>query len=503
MTIARQRIPVVLYFLSVAAMWIFVGLFVWRNWAGLENPWITGLLGLAYVLLYGTARSYFTGLPGFLRRPLYLIALMVLPWVFIQGTLWDYYQPLSLFDDVILALAVSWLLLIAGLLIELWRGERDLSGAAAIALLGPLLVQGLVMVNKPLPSDALAHHSDLFVGGEGGYDTYRIPALLVLPPASRLASGETLKADRILALVEARKDSALDTGVIDLVLKHSDNGGASWSAQRVICRHVVGDERGKCGNATPVFDADTGRIWLAYNLSGIPGDLPEGPRPHSAHLMASDDGGLSWGEPMRLPFDDVVFGPGHGIQKELPPARGRLVIPGNRGGTSLAVYSDDHGLTWQEGAALGAGNENEIVELSDGRLYMATRHVAPTGRPPQPNGRLYAISTDGGSHWEKPQLDESLPTPISQASILGVGEGGQLLFSNPAHHKARVRMTVRTSLDDGASWPGELLVYPGPAGYSQLGVLSGGDVLVLYERGRMAYSEMISFARIPAAQLPR
>ena len=86
--------------------------------------------------------------------------------------------------------------------------------------------------------------------------------------------------------------------------------------------------------------------------------------------MHSNDGGLNWENPQKLAFDNLVFGPGHGIQKQLEPASGRLVIPGNRKGSSQVMISDDHGETWQVGAALSTGNENEIAELSDGRQYL-------------------------------------------------------------------------------------------------------------------------------------
>ena len=83
--------------------------------------------------------------------------------------------------------------------------------------------------------------------------------------------------------------------------------------------------------------------------------------------------------------------------------------------------------------------------------------------------------------------------------MLRYKDAGGLLFSNPANVKARAHMTVRASTDDGQSWGKSLLVYPGPAGFSQLGALSAGDVVLLYERGDMSYSDMISFARIDAS----
>ena len=503
-----STLQVWLHGLSALSMALFVYLFVSHNAPGMTDVPVIALLGGTYVAVFLLASPGLLGgrnhlLPVAFSRVLYGLTAVALPVLFLNATVWDYYQPISLYDDTIVALASSWLLLIISSVIALVKGQEQLVPAMIVALLGTVFLLFVHLTTNPVPVPGLANHLDLFVGEEDGYDIYRIPGLLVLPAGSTLADGSTLKNDRILALAEARLDGALDTGAIDLVQKTSDDGGETWSGQQLVCRHEEADRRGKCGNATPVFDRDTGTVWLAYNLSGIPSNLPEGPRPHSAHLKRSDDGGLSWQEPVRLPFDNMVFGPGHGIQKTVAPAPGRLIVPGNRAGSSFVIYSDDHGASWTESAPLGAGNENEIAELSDGRLYMATRHVAPIGRPPEPNGRLYSHSTDGGQSWSSAQTDTALPTPICQASVLRYNDSGGLLFSNPADVKARVQMTLRFSADDGENWGAALLIYPGPAGYSQLGSLADGDVVVLYERGDMSYSDMISFARIAATSIPR
>ncbi len=499
-----SRIQVLLHGLSGLAMAVFVYLYVSYNAPGLTDVPIIAILGAVYVAMFMLANPGALGgrsvlLPAGLSRVLYAATAIGLPLLFLNATVWDYYQPVSLYEDAIYALALSWSLLIISSLIALVRGQREFALAAIVGLLGLVFVLMVHRISNPVPASGLAQHMHLFTGGEGGYDTYRIPALLVLPAGSKLADDSVLETDRMLAMAEARRDGDLDTGVIDLVMRVSDDGGRVWSEQQAICRYEVGSERGKCGNATPLFDRHTGTIWLAYNLSGISAQNSAGHRAHSAQLMQSNDGGLSWLEPRQLPFDNLVFGPGHGIQKQQQPAEGRLILPGSRAGSSLTIYSDDAGETWQAGEALGLGNENEIAELSDGTLFMATRHNAPVGSPPQPNGRLHTLSTDGGHTWGKAETDTRIPTPICQASVLRYGDSGGLLFSNPADEKARVHMTVRASQDDGLSWNKSMLVYPGPAGYSQLGALSDGDVVLLYEQGRMEYSERISFARIDAA----
>src|ERR1039457_4497144 len=71
-------------------------------------------------------------------------------------------------------------------------------------------------------ASAPLQQTDVFVSGEGGYHTYRIPALIV-------TSNQTL-----LAFCEGRKNSASDTGDIDLLLKRSTDGGKTWSEPQVV-----------------------------------------------------------------------------------------------------------------------------------------------------------------------------------------------------------------------------------------------------------------------------
>lgn len=86
----------------------------------------------------------------------------------------------------------------------------------------------------------------LFVSGEGGYHTYRIPSLLVAQDGS------------LLAFAEGRKSGSGDTGDIDLLLKRSEDGGHTWSEQMVLWD----DGENVCGNPSPVLDESTGEIHL-------------------------------------------------------------------------------------------------------------------------------------------------------------------------------------------------------------------------------------------------
>ena len=498
--------------LSTVAMVAFLVLFILRNAPGFSAPvtisTLAGLYGLlnawaCLVLLKALDRrdkSTVTS-PG-LWRVAALLAAALLVYIFLDSAVTDYYQPLSLYNDAIAALATWWLLLVLlSALSVLPTASRAATRATAVMVLlaaaGWPLAASLSFINSPQVSNLSDINRHVFIGGKDDYAVYRIPGLTLIPAGSKLAAGNTLSNDRLLAFAEARRDGALDTGVIDLVLKISDDAGASWSEQAVICRHQQGKRRGKCGNPTPLFDAETGKLLLAYNLSGV----NPGPLEHSGHLMVSEDAGESWGRARQIAGDNFVFGPGKGTRKLLAPGAGRLLLPGHVNNTAQLLYSDDNGNSWHRSAGVAGGNESDVSELSGGQLYLASRHAAPIAMAPEPNGRQFSISSDAGSSWLPGQVDTRLATPVCQVAIIRYGDSGGLLFSNPAHDTSRVRMTLRYSLDDGASWPHQILVYPGPAGYSVLATGSDNAVYLLYENGNMAYSQRISIARISADNL--
>ncbi|MGC9542805.1 sialidase family protein, partial [Streptomyces sp. UG1] len=61
-----------------------------------------------------------------------------------------------------------------------------------------------------------------YVSGEGGYDTYRIPATITTPRGT------------VLAFAEGRHDGAGDSGDIDVVLRRSLDGGCTWGPVTVV-----------------------------------------------------------------------------------------------------------------------------------------------------------------------------------------------------------------------------------------------------------------------------
>ncbi|HYT94500.1 MAG TPA: sialidase family protein [Gemmataceae bacterium] len=328
----------------------------------------------------------------------------------------------------------------------------------------------------------------LFVSGEKGYHTYRIPSLLVS------------KKGTLLAFCEGRKKSRSDTGDIDLLLRRSLDGGKTWGPIQ-----VVWDDGGNtCGNPCPVVDRATGTIWLlmTHNLgqdteAQIVAGTSKGAR--TVWVTKSVDDGASWSKPVEITRDVkradwtwYATGPGVGIQLK----SGRLVIPcdnkvaGTKARQAHVIYSDDSGATWKLGGVVGPDcNESQVVELADGALLLNIRSYQADNR------RLVALSKDSGLTWSKPVADKALIEPVCQASILRVrGPGGGLLFSNPASTK-REKMMVRLSRDEGKTWPVARLLHEGPAAYSCLAVLADGTLACLYERGGKSPYETITLAR--------
>jgi sialidase-1 len=172
----------------------------------------------------------------------------------------------------------------------------------------PLLVAGCLL---PAAAGAAAGPTTVpvWVSGQDGYHTYRIPSVVVTPKGT------------VLAFCEGRKTGRGDAGDIDLLLKRSTDGGKTWGRAQ-----VVWDDAGNtCGNPCPVIDARTGTIWLlmTHNLgtdteAKVVGGTSTGSR--TVWVTRSDDDGATWAKPVEITKDVkkpgwtwYATGPGVGI----------------------------------------------------------------------------------------------------------------------------------------------------------------------------------------------
>lgn len=341
---------------------------------------------------------------------------------------------------------------------------------------------------------APAPQKEVFISGQDGYAAYRIPALETAPDGS------------LLAFAEGRKYTLGDPGFgrqeIDLVLRRSTNAGVSWSAMHLV-EHA--GAFWSAANPATLVDRQTGQVWLFY-LRSRPGKNTLNARPGTNDLQTlarhSADNGVSWSEPQDLTavardlaaphWHSSVVGPGGALQDRA----GRFVLPvwSFEPWRVFAIFSEDHGRTWQRGDFVPgvAGDECELVELADGQLLFDIRqHSGPH--------RWRAQSRDGGRTWSAPRPGATV-TPVCCAikrwtSQAAGDDRNRLVWTGP-QGLGRSNLVLRVSYDEGQTFPRERLLGPGLAAYSAVTVLPDQSLGVLWERGAKKGYELITFTRV-------
>jgi len=354
-----------------------------------------------------------------------------------------------------------------------------------------------------------------------GQDFFRIPGLLVTREGT------------LLAFCQQRKGSVSDHGhESDNLVRRSDDGGATWSPAAVIATKPGIDVH----NGPAVQDRHSGRIfkfsryWPIQNWKEVLGNTPYARMRESGlidHVAISDDDGQTWSrsEAIAMPFpqDATSTGTGngmHGIQL----ANGDLAIAAGYRSASgvlanVVLLSSDGGKTWRTGAAdpkANSAREFIFAQLADGSVYCNFRNNV------EGNHRLISRAPADMSTFGDIHHDTNLPEPVAHAGISYIPAekqwtNGILLFSNPNVHNvnggwnkySRQKMTVRASLDGGATWQHALEIWDGPAAYSDIAVTcEEGEwfVHVLYEQGdgfeeTARYSKRIVHALLPLSAL--
>lgn len=355
----------------------------------------------------------------------------------------------------------------------------------------------------------------VFVSGEEGHKSYRIPAIVSLP------NGD------LLAIAEGRVNHAGDFGHINIVMKRSSDKGKTWSPLQIIASF----DSLQAGNPAPVVDVTDpaypkGRIFLFYNTgNNHEGEVRKGNGYREVWYRTSVDNGQTWSDPVNIttqvhrsnqPEANAKYNfaedwrsyantPGHAMQFSTGKYKGRIFVAANHseGAPQNAFmdykahgfYTDDHGKTFHlsETVDLPGGNESTAAELSGSRLMMNSRNQRGDVR-----ARIVSISSDGGATWDTTYFDSTLIDPVNQGSLLTVGKkkGKHILaFSNAAHTKRRDNLTLRISFDDGKTWAKSIVVDKSKdekgdyTAYSDLVKIDNNTIGILYERN--GYTEIV------------
>jgi len=287
-------------------------------------------------------------------------------------------------------------------------------------------------------------------------------------------------------------------------VKRSEDGGLTWSDPIVVGERVAigadmsddgrykGEHVGwsELGNVT--VDENTGDI-MVFAMGLAPSNT----------LYRSVDHGKTWRTEKTLIKADgdgwlaTTYCCDPGITLKHGRKKGRLLMPSqvfvgsvNKDGSrtylnkgqgrkffarrySNSLYSDDGGRTWlpSDPFPLLGSSEPGLLELQDGRIYYNARAHS------RPGNKLVGESLDGGESWVEAREDDELfdgpPDVYGCKGALAKFEykGREvLLFSAPGRRDKRDDITIRASLDGGATWPISRLLKEGPGNYTWLAV---------------------------------
>ena len=359
-----------------------------------------------------------------------------------------------------------------------------------------LLITLFVLGSAAVAASA-AGQLDVVTSGQDGEHTFCIP------PVIQAKNGD------LLAFCEGRKTGDGDSGDSGPAQKRSTDGGRAWGPPQP----VWNDSDNTGGNPCPVPDEATRTLWLvltpkigADDEEWIAARTAQGAR--TVWVASSKEHGATWTKPVDITAMTKLSewtwkptGPGNALQINEGAHAGRRVISCDHNSDDLrekkhrsgshAIYSADHGQTWNPGAPTRPKvNACPVVERCDGcgTLLMGLRSNHRRNRC------AHALSNDGGVTWTTPADGEDRIALFCPASFIR-HEQGRLVFSNAAA-KRRTQVTVRTSAAVTRTWRQVAWLHTGPSASSRLDAFDAKTVGCLYENGAQHASERIRFARV-------
>jgi len=351
----------------------------------------------------------------------------------------------------------------------------------------------------------------VFQAGESGYHTFRIPAII------KHASGA------LLAFCEGRMANSSDFGDIDIVMKRSDDGGITWGPLQVL----VDRAESQAGNPAPVFDQldsryPNGRVLLFYNTGNQPeNSIRKGIGMREVWYIASTDGGIHWETPVNITaqvhhpaalepagadWRSYANTPGHALQIQQGPHRGRIVVAANHSvGAPLprfkdyrahAFYSNDHAqsFTLSQSLSFEGSNESMAAELANGGVLLNSRNQSGDVR-----ARIISRSSNGGVSWDTTYFERSLIDPVNQGAVITLGfkKGKAIIVTSHTQDSLRRNnLMLHISRDDGFNWEPLAMIDATEAAtpkdysaYSDLVAITKRQLGILFEKNQ--YKEIV------------
>lgn len=247
-----------------------------------------------------------------------------------------------------------------------------------------------------------------------------------------------------------------------LFLSRRVKGRRVWSQPEVL---VKGEPLRPPGNAC-VFQMERGRIGLVWGRMEASRPLRRGGGWGDCQLLfrSSDDNGFTWSE------DTELEGLSHRLPRNVPirPQEGRIVLPitnhGNSEKSASLLVTQDNGETWGEVGAIDRGSQPTVIQRRDGSLLAFLRsepHILKTE------------SYDGGETWTAAEGTD-VKCPGAGIAMRQLQNGHVVLVHNDSTTD-RTPLSIRRSLDDGASWGEPLQLESNPGEYSYPCVIQTSD----------------------------
>jgi sialidase-1 len=290
---------------------------------------------------------------------------------------------------------------------------------------------------------------------------------------------------------------------------------------------VVDRAESQAGNPAPVFDQldaryPKGRVLLFYNTGNQPENtIRKGIGMREVWYIASTDGGMSWETPVNITaqvhhpaaleptgadWRSYANTPGHALQIQQGPYRGRIVVAANHSaGASLprfkdyrahAFYTNDHAQSFMLSQSLSfeGSNESMAAELANGGVLLNSRNQSGDVR-----ARIISRSSNGGVSWDTTYFERSLIDPVNQGAVITLGfkKGKAIIVTSHTQDSLRRNnLMLHISRDDGFNWEPLAMIDATEAttpkdytAYSDLVAITKRQLGILFEKNQ--YKEIV------------